>query len=82
MESSPFLKEINSFGVTEQEGATILVASSQPIASRNTSTTDRREPAQAFGMEENTFKCAQTNFDTMIPYTQLDAGRGTLNFRA
>lgn len=82
MESNPFLKEINSFGVTEQKGSTILIASNQPIASRNTSTTDRREPAQAFGMEENTYACEQTNFDSMIPYTQLDAWAGHPQFQS
>lgn len=82
MESSPFLKEINSFGVTEQKGSTILIAANQPIASRNTSTTVRREPAQTYELAENTYACEQTNFDSMIPYTQLDAWAGHPQFQS
>ncbi|MBP6518331.1 phage major capsid protein, P2 family [Shewanella sp.] len=81
MEHHPFLKEINSFGVTEQKGETILIAVNKPIASRNTSTSDRREPQSVNDLNANRYSCEQTNFDTMIPYTQLDAWAGHPEFQ-
>lgn len=81
MENHPFLKEINSFGVTEQKGETILIAVNKPIAGRNTSTTDRREPQSVHDLTANRYSCEQTNFDTMISYTQLDAWAGHPEFQ-
>ncbi|WP_426577158.1 phage major capsid protein, P2 family [Xenorhabdus stockiae] len=81
MESSPFLKEINSYGVIEQEAEKIGVGVHRTIASRNTSTTDRREPVSVHDLAGNRYRCEQTNFDTYIGYTQLDAWAGHPEFQ-
>ncbi|MBD2785951.1 phage major capsid protein, P2 family [Xenorhabdus sp. DI] len=81
MESSPFLKEINSIGVTEQEGEKIGVGIHRTIASRNTSTTDRREPVSVHDLKAARYRCEQTNFDTYIGYTQIDAWAGHPEFQ-
>lgn len=73
MEASPFLKEINSVGVTEQEGEKIGVGINRTIASRNTSTTERREPVSVHDLKANRYRCEQINFDTFVSYTQIDA---------
>ncbi|MDX7987670.1 phage major capsid protein, P2 family [Xenorhabdus sp. 12] len=81
MESSPFLKEINSFGVNEQEGEKVGVGIRRTIASRNTSTTERREPVDVHDLKANRYRCEQTNFDTAISYTQIDAWAGHPEFQ-
>ncbi|MDE9552530.1 phage major capsid protein, P2 family [Xenorhabdus bovienii] len=81
MESSPFLKEINSIGVTELEGEKIGVGINRTIASRNVSTSDRREPVGVHDLQANRYRCEQTNFDTYIGYTQIDAWAGHPEFQ-
>lgn len=81
MESSPFLKQINSWGVTEQEGEKIGIGVVGPIASTNTSTTDRREPVSLHTLTAHRYRCEQTNFDTFLSYTQIDAWSGHPQFQ-
>lgn len=82
MENNPFLKEVNSFGVTEQEGEKVGISVKGTIASRNTSTTERRQPASVHDLSGSRYRCEQTNFDTYIPYTQLDAWAGHPKFQS
>ncbi|MDD9341762.1 MAG: phage major capsid protein, P2 family [Providencia heimbachae] len=76
MESSPFLSQINSFGVVDQEGDKVSIAIKGPLASTNTSTTDRRNPSHVADEDSSQYRCTQTNWDTAIPYTYLDAWAG------
>lgn len=76
MESSPFLKGINSFGVPDQEGDKVSIAIKGPLASTNTSTTDRRNPVHVVDEDSDRYRCTQTNWDTAIPYTYLDMWAG------
>lgn len=72
-ESSGFLKSINIMGVTEQSGAKLGLGIGGPIASTtNTATTDRatKDPTT---LDDQEYRCTQTNSDTHIPYAKLDA---------
>lgn len=81
MESSPFLKEINSIGVNDQEGQKVFGSVSGPIASTNTSNIERREPAQVHDESSDDFRCEQTNWDTFISYSWLDAWAANPQFQ-
>jgi P2 family phage major capsid protein len=72
-ESSAFLQSINVIGVDQQEGNKIGLTMSGPLASTtNTATTDRA-PVDPTDLEDNAYKCEQTNFDSYITYQKLDA---------
>ena len=72
-ESSAFLSAINIVGVTEQQGETLGLGVSGPIASTtNTSTTDRAT-SDITTLDQQPYACTQTNFDTHITYGKLDA---------
>lgn len=71
--SSELLKRINIVGVDEQEGEKIGLGVSGPLASTNTSNTDRREPRTVDTLDEDDYRCEQTNTDTYIAYSKLDA---------
>lgn len=76
MESSPFLKEINSFGVTDLEGEKVTVSIRGSIASTNDSTDDRRQPQSVHDESARRYRCEKTNYDTYIPYTYIDTWAG------
>ena len=72
-ESSDFLKSINIYPVTEQEGEKIGLSMSGPIASRtNTATTDR-SPRDPVNLDNFGYRCEKTDSDTFIKYALLDA---------
>ncbi|MGL5948161.1 MAG: P2 family phage major capsid protein [Aeromonas sp.] len=81
-ESSDFLKAINSFGVTEQEGQKVGISVSGPIASRNAGHTDPRMPNAVHSLTATTYRLEQTNFDTYLGYAQLDAWAMHKDFQA
>ena len=73
-ENSSFLQAINIVGVTQQEGRSIGVGATRPIASRTDTTgTGERQAREAHTLSADTYKCAQTNFDTALRYDTLDA---------
>lgn len=75
MESDEFMKRINVFPVSKQEGQKIQIGSKGPIASTN-NTSDgsvRRNPRDNHGKEPQNYRCRKTNYDTMLSYEQLDA---------
>ncbi len=73
-ENSSFLKAINIIGVTQQEGRSIGVGATRPIASRtDTSGALERQAREAHTLSADTYKCTQTNFDTALRYDTLDA---------
>jgi P2 family phage major capsid protein len=72
-ESSDFLSRINAIGVVEQQGEKIGLGVSGPIASTtNTATTDRA-PTDPTVLDASGYQCTQTNFDTFLTYSKLDA---------
>lgn len=81
MESSPFLKQINAFGVTDQEGEKVIGSVNGPIASTNTSTTDRRQPQKVHDETSDKYRCEQTNWDTFVSYSWLDVWAGHPEFQ-
>lgn len=79
--SSEMLKRINIIGVDEQEGDKIGLGVSGPLSSTNTSNTDRREPRAVDTLDEDRYRCEQTNTDTYIAYSKLDAWAKFPNFQ-
>ena len=70
--SSAFLQKINIFLVDEQSGSAVGLGISRPIASRtNTDTTDR-QATDPTAMDERSYFCRKTDFDTAIKYQKLD----------
>lgn len=81
-DSSELLKRINIVGVDEQEGQKIGLGVRGPLASTNTSNTDRREPRAVDTLDEDDYRCEQTNTDTYIAYSKLDAWAKFPDFQA
>lgn len=72
-ESSALLAAINIIGVREMSGEKLGLGITGPIASRtNTATTDR-SPRSVETLDNTTYACKQTNYDTAIKYAVLDA---------
>ncbi|MBF7690838.1 phage major capsid protein, P2 family [Acinetobacter pollinis] len=70
--SSAFLSRINVFLVNEQSASAIGLGISRPIASRtNTDSTDR-QASDPSSLDERTYFCRKTDFDTAIKYQKLD----------
>lgn len=81
-ESSAFLQRINVIGVTEQMGSKVGIGVTGPVASRTDTTGNgTRKPRNVTSLDENGYRCVQTNFDTAIRYTQLDAWAGFPDFQ-
>ena len=79
-DSSEFLKAINIIGVTEQQGSKLGLGITGPIASTTDTTTQEREPIDPTTLDEIGYMCTQTNYDTFIPYSKLDAWAGHPQF--
>lgn len=71
-QSSEFLKQVNIFPVSEQEGEKLGLGISGPVASSNSTSTTRREPRSVHSLDSDKYRCEQTNYDTFISYPQLD----------
>jgi P2 family phage major capsid protein len=72
-ESSDFLRMVNMFGVTEQEGEKIGLSMSGPIASRTNTTVNPRVPKDPVSLDDRGYRCEKTDSDTFIKYALLDA---------
>lgn len=72
-ESSDFLNRVNNYGVTEQSGAKLGLGIGTTIASTTDTNTTDRVPTDPTSMDEFGYLCTQTNFDTAIKYSKLDA---------
>ena len=82
-ESSEFLTKINVLGVDQQEGEKVGLGISGTIAGRtDTSTGTERKPASVADVSSNRYRCEQTNFDTFIAYSTLDAWAKFPDFQA
>ena len=82
-ESSEFLQRINIVPVIQQEGETVGIDTTRPIAGRtNTAAGNRRNPSDPTDSEQtNRYHCRQTNFDHALRYAKLDAWRHKPNFQ-
>lgn len=72
-ESSAFLNSINVMGVTEQQGSKLGLSVGSPIASTTNTANADRNPVDPTDLDDNGYICTQTNFDTALPYSKLDA---------
>lgn len=75
-ESSQFLQSINIIGVDEQEGEKIGLGISGPIAGTQKTeggSSGDRTTRDVSTLDDNSYRCEQTNYDTHIRYATLDA---------
>ncbi|HHQ4650241.1 TPA: phage major capsid protein, P2 family [Aeromonas hydrophila] len=72
-ESNVFLGMINVVPVDEMKGQKVSIGVSGTIAGRTDTANKDREPNNPTGLYDHNYECAQTNYDTMIGYAQLDS---------
>lgn len=72
-ESSDFLQRINLVGVTEQQGEKLGLGIGGPIASRTDTSSADRATSDPTSLDGIGYFCKQTNYDTHISYSKLDA---------
>ncbi|SCX53215.1 phage major capsid protein, P2 family [Variovorax sp. EL159] len=72
-ESSEFLGKINIIGVDEMKGEKLGLGVSGPIASRTNTDNADRVPRSVETLDQHTYECKKTNYDTAIKYATLDA---------
>ena len=72
-ESSAFLSKINMMPVTEQEGEKLGLGIAGTIAGTTDTTSQDREPVNPLDLTGNKYRCEQTNFDTALRYSVIDA---------
>lgn len=81
-ESSDFLSKINIQGVSDQSGEKLGLGISSTIASTtDTAAGGEREPIDPTDMDALGYMCTQTNFDTVLRYSKLDAWAKFPNFQ-
>lgn len=81
-ESSSFLSRINVIGVDEIKGEKIGLGVGTTIAGRTNTSTNDRTPSDVSDLDNNTYECKFTEFDTAIPYAKIDAWAKFPNFQA
>lgn len=72
-ESSDFLGRINNIGVAEQQGEKLGLGIGSPIAGTTDTTLADRVPTDPTAFDATGYICTQTNFDTLVRYSKLDA---------
>lgn len=72
-ENSGFLQQINIIPVDEQSGSKVGLGIDRPIASTTNTDEKDREPIDPSSLDEVGYMCTQTNFDTALKYSKLDA---------
>lgn len=72
-ESSQFLSQINNIGVDEQSGEKIGLGIGSTVASTTDTTVQDRVPTDPTTLDNQGYLCTQTNFDTALKYSKLDA---------
>lgn len=72
-ESSEFLKSINFHLVDQQEGEKIGLGVTGPIAGTVDTTSVDRNPRDVSQLDNHSYRCEQTNYDTFVRYATLDA---------
>lgn len=73
-ESVAFLGKINILGVNEMKGNPLLIGVNGTIASRTDTdgAGNVRNPKYRGKLQQDTYECEQTNFDSAFPYALLD----------
>ncbi|MCW8207622.1 phage major capsid protein, P2 family [Verminephrobacter aporrectodeae subsp. tuberculatae] len=72
-ESSDFLSKINISPVIEMQGAKLGLGVSGPVAGRTNTDSADRQTKDLSTLDSKGYQCVQTNFDTHIKYSKLDA---------
>ncbi|MFW6032449.1 MAG: phage major capsid protein, P2 family [Phycisphaeraceae bacterium] len=72
-ESSDFLRSINIIGVDELKGQKVGLGVSGPIAGRTDVSANDRKTRDVTSLDDNSYECVPTEFDTHIRWAQLDA---------
>lgn len=72
-ESVAFLSMINMVPVDELKGQKVGIGISSTIAGRTNTDSKDRQPNNPDALYDHNYECAQTNYDTMIGYAQLDS---------
>lgn len=81
-EASGFLAQINVLGVDEQEGESIILGVGSTIAGRTNTSQTARSPRDVSALNNDTYSCKKTDFDTAVPYQLLDAWAKFPDFQA
>lgn len=72
-ESSEFLGKINNVGVTEQQGEKLGLGIGGPVSSNTDTNAQDRTTVDPTDLDAAGYHCTQTNFDTHLKYSKLDA---------
>ena len=72
-ESVAFLSMINMVPVDELKGQKVGIGINSTIAGRTNTDSKDRQPNNPAALYDHNYECAQTNYDTMIGYAQLDS---------
>lgn len=72
-ESSGFLSRINIMPVTDQEGEKLGLGVTGTIASRTDTSSADRQAADPTDLTDARYRCEQTNYDTALRYSKIDA---------
>ncbi|MFQ0827125.1 phage major capsid protein, P2 family [Serratia fonticola] len=81
-ENSGFLTRINVVPVDEQSGEKIGLGIDRPIASTTNTDEKDRNPIDPTNLDSVGYMCTQTNFDTALKYSKLDAWAKFKDFQA
>ncbi|TLX52841.1 phage major capsid protein, P2 family [Stutzerimonas nosocomialis] len=81
-ESSEFLRLINVYGVPEQIGEKIGLGVNGTIAGTTDTDAQDRETRDPSALDNRGYVCTQTNFDTHLKYSKLDAWAKFPDFQA
>jgi P2 family phage major capsid protein len=80
-ENSGFLTRINIIPVDEQSGEKIGLGIDRPIASTTNTDEKDRNPIDPTNLDSVGYMCTQTNFDTALKYSKLDAWAKFIDFQ-
>lgn len=82
-QGSEFLQRINIIPVIQQEGTTVGIGTTRPLAGRtDTAGGNRRTPTDPTDTSAiNSYNCKQTNFDHALKYAKIDAWRHRPEFQ-
>lgn len=72
-ESTDFLGRINVVGVAEQQGEKLGLGIGGPVAGTTNTAVADRTTTDLSSLDANGYYCTQTNFDTHLKYSKLDA---------
>lgn len=81
-ESSAFLRSINMVPVNDMQGQKVGIGIGSTIAGRTDTTGQaERQPSDPTILDDNEYRCYQTDFDTALSYARIDAWARHKNFQ-